>query len=105
MRVKFEDEAKLDLIEIGDHYLGAGGRVLALRMVRGIRAEIAVLADNPNLAPAYELAPGLRRLVAANGAFLVFYRVNTRVEVVHVRRAEREPYASPQGIKEPATWS
>jgi plasmid stabilization system protein ParE len=98
MRIEYEDDAKLDLIEIGDHYRDAGGRALALRMVRGTRAEVAVLADNPNIAPAYELAPGLRRLVVAKGAYLVFFRVNSqhnaRVEVVHIRRAEREPYST-----------
>lgn len=92
MRIKYEDLANLDLIEIGDHYRDVGGRTLALRMVRDIRAGIAELADNPNLAPAYELVPDLRRLVVSKGAFLVFYRVTHRIEVVHVRRAEREPY-------------
>ncbi len=91
MRIKYEDEAHLDLIEIGDHYLDVGGRTLALRMVRNIRAGIAELADNPNLAPAYALVPGLRRLVVSRSAFLVFYRVTHRIEVVHIRRAEREP--------------
>lgn len=73
------------------HYLEAGGKALALRMVRGIRAEASALSDNPNLAPAYEAVPGLRRLVVANGAFLVFYRVTQSVEIAHIRRAEREP--------------
>jgi hypothetical protein len=30
-------------------------------------------------------------LVVADGAFLVFYRSHIDVEVIHVRRAEREP--------------
>lgn len=79
------------MADIRQHYLDVGGKSLALRMVRGIRAEIVVLSDNPNLAPTYSLAPGLRRLVVAKGTFLVFYRVTDRVEVLHIRRAEREP--------------
>lgn len=42
-------------------------------------------------APGYDLVPGIRRLVVAKGAFLVFYRVGDTVEVVYVRRAERAP--------------
>lgn len=34
---------------------------------------------------------GIRRLVVAGGAFLVFYRVRTDVEVLHIRRDERAP--------------
>ena len=40
---------------------------------------------------AVAMAPGVRRLVVAGGAFLVFYRVLADVEVLHIRRAEREP--------------
>lgn len=92
MRIEFEDDAKLDLIEIGDHYREVGGPTLARRMVRGIRSEIAALAEYPNRAPVYELAHGVRRLVVAKGAFLVFYRVTQRIELIHIRRAERLPY-------------
>lgn len=84
-------DARVDLAEIGDHYQDVGGKALALRMVRGIRREVLALADNPHIAPPYELAPNIHRLVVAKGAFLVFYRVSDCVEVVHVRRAEREP--------------
>lgn len=100
MRIKYEDEAKADLVEIRQHYLDAGGKALALRMVRGIRAEITAIADNPNSAPAYELVQDLRRLVVAKGAFLVFYRVTTRIEVVHVRRAERKQLTSDRNFEE-----
>ncbi len=101
MRVEYSPRAASNLTAIRQHYLDVGGRALALRMVRGIRAGVAALADNPNIAPHYELAPGLRRLVVVHGAFLVFYRVTTRVEVVHVRRAEREPFDA----KESAAWN
>jgi plasmid stabilization system protein ParE len=53
-----------------------------------------VLRDFPERPPIYELAPGVRRLVVASGAFLVFYRLRDNVEVLHVRRAEREPVAA-----------
>lgn len=96
MRIKYEDDAQADLAGIKQHYLEVGGKALALRMVRGIRAEVAALVDNPNLAPPYDLAPDLRRLVVANGAFLVFYRVADVIQVVHVRRAERQPFEQEQ---------
>lgn len=105
MRVELSDRARLDLENIGEHYADVGGHALARRMVGGIKKKVLALAENPNIAPAYEMAPGLRRLVVAKGVFLAFYRVTNRVEVVHVRRAEREPYATPQGAKEPAAWN
>jgi plasmid stabilization system protein ParE len=89
--IKYEDEAKLDLIEIKNHYLKEGGKALALRMIRTIRAEIATLSENPNRAPAYEFAAGVRRLVVAGGIYLVFYRVTNSIEILHIRRAERLP--------------
>ncbi len=101
MRVELSDRARLDLENIGEHYTDVGGHALARRMIGGIKKEVLALAENPNIAPAYEMAPGLRRLVVAKGAFLVFYRVTSRVEVVHVRRAEREPYHA----EEPAPWN
>ena len=91
MRIKYEDEAKVDLANIRQHYLEAGGGALTRRMVRDIRAEVAILADNPHIGSSYELVSGLHRLVIAKGVFLAFYRVMDCVEVVHVRRAEREP--------------
>ena len=77
MRVKFLAQARSDLLALNEYYREIGGAVLALR-------------DNPEIAPPYELAPGFRRLVAAGGAFLVFYRVRCDVDVLHIRRAERE---------------
>lgn len=91
MRIEYLSGAAADLEDIKHHYLEAGGKALALRMVRRIRTATASLADNPHVAPPYELATGLRRLVAAKGAFLVFYRVMDHIEVAHVRRAERAP--------------
>ncbi len=92
MQNEYGDKAKQDLVAIRQHYMDVGGKSLALRMVRGVRAEVGALADNPNIGPVYDLVPGLRRLAVAKGAFLVFYRVSSRVEVVHVRWAEREPF-------------
>lgn len=90
MRIKYEDEAKLDLLEIKNHYLVIGGKVLARRMVGLIRSDTNTLLDYT--APAYEFVPNMRRLVVANGAYLVFHRVTeSAVEVLHIRRAERTP--------------
>jgi len=91
LRIEYLLGADADLEDIKRHYLKAGGKVLALRMLRLIRTETARLADNPYIAPPYELATDLHCLVVSKGAFLVFYRVVDHVEVVHVRRAEREP--------------
>lgn len=91
MRIKYSKLARNNLMDIRQHYLDTGGRSLAIHMVRSIRAGIAALADNPHIAPPYEMASGLRRLVTAKGAFLVFYRVRESVDVLHIRRAEREP--------------
>jgi plasmid stabilization system protein ParE len=90
LRIKYEDEAKLDLLEIKNHYLAIGGNVLARRMLGLIRSDINALLSYT--APAYELVPNVHRLVVANGAYLVFHRVTESVvEVLHIRRAERVP--------------
>jgi len=91
MRIKFLDQAKVDLAEIEKHYRDVGGNPLARTMVNRIKQPVLALRDNPLLAPAYELAPDIRRLVAADGTFLVFYRIREDIEVLHVRRAERRP--------------
>ena len=90
LRIEYLLGADADLEDIKRHYLKAGGKVLALRMLRLIRTETARLADNPYIAPPYELATDLHCLVVSKGAFLVFYRVVNHVEVIHVRRAERD---------------
>jgi plasmid stabilization system protein ParE len=90
MRVRLLDQAKTDLVALGQHYRDVGGDVLARKMVARIKTPVLSLKDNPDIAPSYELAPGIRRLVVANGAFLVFYRVRADVEVLHIRRAERD---------------
>ena len=91
MRVKLLEQAKLDLLKLARHYQEIGGITLARKMVALIKQPILSLGDNPGIAPLYELAPGIRRLVVADGAFLVFYRLKTDVEVLHIRRAERLP--------------
>lgn len=91
MRIRYLSEADDDLEGVKRHYLEVGGKALALRMVRSIRKAVAGLSDNPNIAPPYEIAKGVRRLVVADGAYLAFYRVREVIEVIHIRRAEREP--------------
>jgi len=91
MRVRFLDQAKADLVAHNEHYREIGGAVLSRRMLARIKTPVLALSANPEIAPPYELAPGVRRLVVARGAFLVFYRTRADVEVLHIRRAEREP--------------
>jgi len=91
MRVRFLDQAKTDLMEHNQYYREVGGTALARKMLSRIKGPILALKDNPEIAQLYELAPGIRRLVVARGAYLVFYRVTANIEVLHIRRAERKP--------------
>lgn len=91
MRVRLLDQAKADLFDLAEHYREIGGDFLARKMIQRIKEPILALRDNPFLAPPYELAPGIRRLVVADGIFLVFYGVTDCVEILHIRRAERAP--------------
>lgn len=91
LQIKYLPQAGENLRDIRKYYLDVGGKPLALKMVKRIRAEMATLTDNPSFAPPYEIVPGVRRLVMADGAFLAFYRVREFIEVIHLRRAEREP--------------
>lgn len=91
MRVRFLDQAKADLMEHNQYYREVGGAALASKMLARIKAPVLALKDNPEIAQPYELAPGIRRLVVARGAFLVFYRVSVNIEVLHIRRSERMP--------------
>lgn len=90
MRIKYEDEAKLDLLGIRDYYRDLGENQLAMRMIKLIRSDTNALLNYT--APPYELVQGIHRLVVAKGAFLVFHRINDAksvIEIVHVRRSER----------------
>ena len=91
MLIEYLPMAVSDLHDLGDYYRKVGGNKLARSMVGGVKSDILVLRDFPELSPIYELAPGVRRLVVATGAFLVFYRLCDNIEVLHIRRAEREP--------------
>ena len=96
MRIKYQEEAKLDLLGIRDYYRDIGGNQLAMRLIKQIRSEINALLSYQ--APPYALVPDVHRLVVANGAYLVFHRVfhsiietESRIEILHVRRSERKP--------------
>lgn len=91
MRVKFLEQAKEDMEEIKQHYRKIGGALLAKKMIQRIKLPVLALEHNPEIAPPYEMSHGIRRLVVADGAFLAFYRSHIDVEVIHIRRAEREP--------------
>ena len=94
MRVKFLDQAKEDLAECNQYYRDVGGTALASKMLARIKAPVFALKDNPEIAQPYELAPDIRRLVVARGAFLVFYRIRDSIEVLHIRRSERMPVSA-----------
>lgn len=94
MRVRFLDQAKTDLMEHNQYYREVGGAALASKMLARIKAPVLALKDNPEIAQPYELAAGIRRLVVARGAFLVFYRISANIEVLHVRRSERLPVSA-----------
>lgn len=91
MQIKYLPQAKLDLVDIGDYYQKSGGNALARKIIQKIKKPTLKLKDNPNIAPPYELAEGVRRLVVANGIFYVFYRAIIDVEILHIRQAHREP--------------
>lgn len=90
MLVRFLDQAKEDLAEHNSYYRSVGGVALANKMLTRIKKPIFALKANPLLAPRYEIAPEIHRMVVAGGAFLVFYRVREAIEIIHIRRAERE---------------
>jgi plasmid stabilization system protein ParE len=75
LRIDYLPLATENIQDIKRHFLDEGGKTLALKMIRLIRADIALLSEYPNKAPGYELMPGVRRLVVANGLYLVFYRL------------------------------
>lgn len=91
MRVRFTDQAKADLMEIGNYYHEIGAAKLAHRMIGQIKREVLAIGDYPESIPLYELLPGVRRLVVAGGAYLVFYRVMRHMQILHIRRGERAP--------------
>lgn len=89
MRIKPLDSAVLDLNNIASYYQRVGGNGLAIRMLQRIRQPVKNLANHPYLGTAYR--KDLRRLVVADGLFIVFYRIEQAViEIVHIRRAEQD---------------
>jgi hypothetical protein len=81
------------LVALGQYDREVGGDVLARKMVARIKTPMLSLKDHPGIAPSYELAPGIRRLVVANGAFLVFYRVR-------VPMSKYCTFGAPSGIRQ-----
>jgi plasmid stabilization system protein ParE len=62
---------------------------LAAKMLKRIRHPIKNLITHPYLGTSYRKR--LRRLVVADGLFLVFYRVEQEtIQIVHIRRAEQD---------------
>jgi plasmid stabilization system protein ParE len=84
MRIEILPSACLDLADM----MAYGGNALARRILGQIKSQVEVLADHPEVAPPYELVPGIRRLVVAKGTYLVFYRVLNCVQILHIRRGD-----------------
>lgn len=91
MRIDYQPLSVENVRDIRRYYIEVADNALALKVIKMIRTEISALSEQPNRAPAYDLAPNVRRLVVYNGIYLVFYRVTKVIEILHIRRAEREP--------------
>jgi toxin ParE1/3/4 len=90
MKLVFTDEAKADLLQIGD-WIAEDNPVRAFTFVDEIEDRCAQLTGMPR---AYPLVPrhensGVRR--APHGDYLIFYRVTTdSVEILHVLNGARD---------------
>lgn len=94
MQIEYLSMGRSDLRDMGDYFRLVGGNKLAARMIASVKIEIGVLRDFAEVAPVYELAPGIRRLIVAGGNFLVFYRIDATVQILHIRCAERLPVSA-----------
>ena len=91
MQLEITRRAQRNLRQIGFHYMELGGLVLAETMLDRIESRFGQLLEFPYSAPVYKYKPNLRRLVVADGLFLVFYRIEQDIiQVVHIRRAEQD---------------
>jgi toxin ParE1/3/4 len=91
MQLEITKRAKRNLDSIGEHYYKIGGNALARKMIARIKDPFQLLLSFPYSAPVYQYKPTLRRLVVADGLFIVFYRIQQSViEIVHIRRAEQD---------------
>lgn len=91
MQLEITKRAKRNLDAIGEHYYRIGGNALARNMIARIKDPFQQLLHFPYSAPVYKYKPNLRRLVVADGLFIVFYRIEqARIAIVHIRRAEQD---------------
>jgi len=88
--VTWSSDARSDLSEIWDYYVGVAGRHTADRIVRGIDEATRHLEEHPFAGRARnEVRAGLRSIVT--GPHVVFYRVKDDVaEVVRVLDGRRD---------------
>lgn len=88
--VIWSPEARADLSEIWDYYVGAAGRHSADTIIRGFTEACIVLEEHPLAGRARdEVRPGLRSMAAS--PHIVFYRVRGRaVEIVRVLDGRRD---------------
>lgn len=91
MQLEITKRARRNLDSIGEHYYRIGGSALARKMIARIKEPFQQLLNFPYSAPVYKYKPNLRRLVVADGLFIVFYRIEqASIEIVHIRRAEQD---------------
>jgi toxin ParE1/3/4 len=90
MKLVLSDEAKRDLVEIGD-YIARDNRKRALAFVKELRAAMTALLRRPK---AFALVPryahlGIRHRV--HSSYLIFYRCDDhRVSIVRVLQSARD---------------
>lgn len=93
MQLEVSKRARMNLKQIGHYYLATGGLAFAETMLDLIESRFDQLLNFPYSAPVYSHKPTLRRLVVADGLFIVFYRIQaSSIQIVHIRRAEQRDW-------------
>jgi addiction module RelE/StbE family toxin len=81
MKVVFSDEAKADLIKIGD-YIAKDSPRSALEFIETLEEKAIQIGDMPNAFPLFPRYGVRRRSV---GNYLIFYRIeDDRVSIIHI---------------------
>src|SRR5487761_2335544 len=66
LRIDYQPLSVENVRDIRRYYIEVADNALALKVIKMIRTEISALSEQPNRAPAYDLAPNVRRLVVYN---------------------------------------
>ncbi len=89
MRIKWLDEALLDLVEIRK-YIAADKPQTANRVAALIRQSVELLADHPDIGRPGRLE-GTRELILTALPYIIPYRVkNDKIEILRVLHAARK---------------